>query len=177
MSIEELIDDIEEIIENGKKSPFSSNISVDGTAVKTLIEDLRLNLPDEIMQARKIASERKEVLAEAQANADKIIEKAHLRAKEIISEDEITRAAEAQANEMMLQARAMAADIVEQARKSASEITTQAEAWSKELRAGASDYVENIVNVADETLVNAITEVRRARTYLKAASQNKASQN
>ena len=97
MTIESLLDEIEIILEEGKTVPFTSNLLVDAAAIKTAIEDIRLNMPDELMQARKIASERKEILAGAQDNADKIIEKAHLRAKEIISEDEITRGAEAQA--------------------------------------------------------------------------------
>ena len=68
-------------------------------------------MPDELMQARKIASERKEILAGAQDSADKIIEKAHLRAKEIISEDEITRGAEAQAAEILANASLWASDL------------------------------------------------------------------
>lgn len=173
MTIENLLDEIETILEEGKSVPFTSNLLVDSAAIKTAIEDIRLNMPDELMQARKIASERKEILAGAQENADKIIEKAHMRAKEIISEDEITRGAEAQAAEIMQQARAAANEIVEQARASAAELTEQARNWSKEMRSSASEYVESIVAVADETLTNSVNEIRRARQHLRAASQSK----
>ena len=87
MTIEDLLEEIETILDEGKTVPFTSNLLVDAQAIKTAIEDIRLNMPDELMQARKIASERKEILSAAQDNADKIIEKAHVRAKEIISED------------------------------------------------------------------------------------------
>ena len=173
MTIENLLEEIETILEEGKSVPFTSNLLVDAQAIKTAIEDIRLNMPDELMQARKIASERKEILAGAQENADKIIEKAHLRAKEIISEDEITRGAEAQAAEILQQARTTANEIVEQARASAAELTEQARAWSKEMRTIASEYVESIVAVADETLTNSVNEIRRARQHLRAASQSK----
>lgn len=173
MTIESLIDEIEKTLEDGKSVPFTSNLLVDAAAIKTAIEDIRLSMPDELMQARKIASERKEILASAQDNADKIIEKAHIRAKEIISEDEITRGAEAQAAEIMQQARAAANEIVEQARASATELTEQARNWSREMRSSASEYVENIVGIADETLTNSLNEVRRARQHLRAASQSK----
>ena len=113
MTIESLLEEIEVILEEGKSVPFTSNLLVDSAAIKTAIEDIRLNMPDELMQARKIASERKEILAGAQESADKIIEKAHLRAKEIIAEDEITRGAEAQAAEIIQQARQNANEIVE----------------------------------------------------------------
>ncbi len=173
MTIENLLEEIENILDEGKSVPFTSNLLVDAQAIKTAIEDIRLNMPDELMQARKIAAERKEILAGAQDNADKIIEKAHLRAKEIISEDEITRGAEAQAAEILQQARQNATEIVEQARQSATELTEQARNWAKEMRTSASEYVESIVAVADETLTNSVNEIRRARQHLRAASQSK----
>ena len=173
MTIESLLEEIEVILEEGKSVPFTSNLLVDSAAIKTALEDIRLNMPDELMQARKIASEIKEILAGAQESADKIIEKAHLRAKEIISEDEITRGAEAQAAEIIQQARAQATEIVEQARQSATELTEQARNWSNEMRTSASEYVESIVAVADETLTNSVNEIRRARQHLRAASQSK----
>ena len=173
MTIESLLDEIESILEEGKTVPFTSNLLVDASAIKTAIEDIRLNMPDELMQARKIASERKEILANAQSNADDIIEKAHLRAKEIIAEDEITRGAEANAAEIMQQARQNANEIVEQARSTATELTEQAKNWSTEMRDSASEYVENIVALADETLTSSVNEIRRARQQLRAAAQTK----
>lgn len=173
MTIESLLDEIEAILEEGKSIPFSSNLLVDANAIKTAIEDIRLNMPDELMQARKIASERKEILASAQENADKIVEKAHARAKEIISEDEITRGAEAAAAEIMQNARAQANEIVEQARSSAAELTEQARTWANDMRASASEYVESIVGLADETLTSSVNEIRRARQHLRAAAQSK----
>ena len=91
----------------------------------------------------------------------------------LISEDEITRGAEVQAEEIIQQARQTANEIVEQARASATELTEQARAWSKEMRTSASEYVESIVAVADETLTNSVNEIRRARQHLRAASQAK----
>lgn len=173
MTIESILDEIINILDEGKSVPFTSNILVDAEAIRTAVEDIRLNMPDELTQARKIASERKEILASAQASADNIIEQAHLRAKEIISEDEITRGAEAQAAEIMQQTRNTANDIVEQARNTATELTEQAKNWSNEMRKSASEYVENIVGMADETLTSAVNEIRRTRQQLRAASQSK----
>ena len=61
MTVENLLDEIESILEEGKTVPFTSNLLVDAQAIKTAIEDIRLNMPEELMQARKIASERKEI--------------------------------------------------------------------------------------------------------------------
>ena len=62
MTIESLIEELEQIIDEGKSVPFTSNQIVDVERLRTTIEDMRLNMPDELMQARKIASGRKEIL-------------------------------------------------------------------------------------------------------------------
>ena len=41
------------------------------------------------------------------------------------------------------------------------------------MRTSASEYVESIVAVADETLTNSVNEIRRARQHLRSASQSK----
>ena len=175
MGIENLLDDIEEVLENSKNVPFSSKISVDGDEIKTLIEDIRLNMPEEIMKARKIASERKEIIDAAQRTADEIIDDARKEAKEIVSQHEITKNAEQAATEIMQQARAQATEVVEQARATASELTEQAQKWSNDLRTSAGEYVENIVATADDSLTNAVNEIRKARMSLRNASQQSSS--
>lgn len=173
MTVESLLDEIDEILEEGKSVPFTSNLLLDVNEIKRVIEDIRLNMPDELMQARKIASERKEILTAAQNSADGIIAEAHKKAQELVQEHEITKGAEAAAADIMAQARAQAADIVEGARTTASELTDQAQKWAHDMRTSAGEYVENIVALADETLTNSVNEIRRARQSLRAASQHR----
>ena len=171
MSIESLLDEIEDVLENSKNVPFSSKISVDGDEIKTLIEDIRLNMPDELMKARKIASERKEILDAAQATADGIIEDARREAQDIVAEHSITKAAEDNAADIIQDARTQATEIVEQARATASDLTDQAQKWSTDLRTSAGEYVENIVATADEALTASVNEIRKARMSLRSAAQ------
>ena len=131
MTIESLIEELEQIIDEGKSVPFTSNQIVDVERLRTTIEDMRLNMPDELMQARKIASERKEILTAAQSTAEGIITAAKKKADELISEHEITKGAEAEAENIMAEARKKANGIVEQARGTAAELTEQAQKWSK----------------------------------------------
>ena len=62
MTIESLLEEIESILEEGKSVPFTSNLLVDANAIKTAIEDIRLNMPDELMQARKSLQKEKKFL-------------------------------------------------------------------------------------------------------------------
>lgn len=174
MSIESLLENIEDILENSKTVPFSSKLAVDGEEIKTIIEDIRLNMPDELMKARKIASERKDILDAAQVTADGIIADAHKEAEDIVSEHEITKLAQDNANEILQQARTQATEIIEQARATASDLSEQAQKWSTDLRRSAGEYVENIVATADEALTASVNEIRKARMSLRnAASQSK----
>lgn len=173
MTIESLLEELDEILEEGKSVPFTSNLLLDVGEIKRVIEDMRLNMPDELMQARKIASERKEILIAAQNSADEIIAAAHKRAKELVAENEITKNAEIAAADIMAQARQQATDLVEGARAQANEVTEKAQKWSNDLRQSAGEYVENIVSLADETLTNSVNEIRRARQSLRVAAQHK----
>lgn len=125
MTIESLIEELEQIIDEGKSVPFTSNQIVDVERLRTTIEDMRLNMPDELMQARKIASERKEILTAAQSTAEGIITAAKKKADELISEHEITKGAEAEAENIMAEARKKANGIVEQARGTAAELRSR----------------------------------------------------
>ena len=174
MSIESLLDNIEDVLENSKNFPFSSKISVDGEEIKTIIEDIRLNMPDELMKARKIASERKEILDAAQAASEDIIAEAREKAKVIVSEHEITKRAEENASDILQQARTQATEIIEQARATASDMTEQAQKWSNDLRTSAGEYVEHIVATADEALTNSVNEIRKARMSLRNAAAQQA---
>ena len=44
MTIENLLEEIETILDEGKSVPFTSNLLVDAQAIKTAIEDIRLNI-------------------------------------------------------------------------------------------------------------------------------------
>ena len=50
--IEDYLDEIEELLESGRGSAFSGKTSVDADAIKTVIEDMRLDIPEEIKQAK-----------------------------------------------------------------------------------------------------------------------------
>ena len=171
MSIESLLDNIEDVLENSKNVPFSSKISVDGEEIKTIIEDIRLNMPDELMKARKIASERRDILDAAQATSEDIIAQARDKANVSVSEHEITKKAEENAADILQQARTQATEIIEQARATASDMTEQAQKWASDLRTSAGEYVENIVATADEALTNSVNEIRKARMSLRSAAQ------
>lgn len=169
MSIETLLNDIDRIIEEAKNVPFSTKRMIDADEISQLIEDIRLNMPDEITKAKKIAQERRDILNEAEANAEGIVAKARERANIMVDEHQITKEAIENARGIMEQANAEAEALLAKARADARNMTDKAEAWSNDMRRNASSYVENIIKDTDETLTKSVNDIRTLRQSVKDA--------
>jgi cell division septum initiation protein DivIVA len=145
MDIMALIDRVEEIVDNARTVPFSSNKMVDPDKVYEIIDEVRGQYPDELKQARWIVKERQEMLEEAEKEANRILEDARDRAHALANETEVVRLAEAQA-----------ADIMDKAR-------TQ----EREIRLGAEDYADEMLANLEVNLGKLLTAVQRGRDRLQ----------
>ena len=175
-NIEASLESIDKLIAEAKAMPFSSKLLVDEEELSRLVEDIRLNMPVEITQAKKIAQERRDILNDAEAQAEEIIDKARQRADIMVEEHQITKEAKGAAEGILQQAREEASAIRSEAKTHAREITDKAEKWSNDIRKNASAYVENIIRDTDETLTKSVNVVRRLRQSVRdALAQNGAS--
>ena len=168
-NIESSLENIERLIAEAKAMPFSSKLLVDEEELSKLIEDIRLNMPTEITQAKKIAQERRDILNDAEAQAEEIIDKARQRADIMVEEHQITKEAKSAAEGILQQARDEANHIRTEAKTRAREITDRAEKWSNDIRKNASAYVENIIRDTDETLTKSVNDIRKLRQSVKDA--------
>jgi len=125
-----LIEEIEDVIENGSTLPFSNKVMVDIDEIYNILGEIRVKLPDEIKQAAWIKEERQRILAEAQKDADTLLSEAELKLEELIDQDEVTQKAKEVAEEMIARAKQNA----------------------KEIRLGALEYADNILLETQEKL-------------------------
>ena len=169
MSIDTLLDDIDTILEEGKIVPFSNKQMLDAEELKRLVSDIRLNMPSEITQAKKIASERRDILNDAEAEAEEIIDKARQKANIMVEEHQITKEAKEAARGIMQQAKNESEMLVADAKSRANEIMDKAEKWSTDMRRNASTYVETIIRDTDETLTQSVNDVRKLRQSVRDA--------
>lgn len=145
MSIDEILDAMDEVLDNAKQIPFTGGKStVDVNEFRDYINQVRLNLPGEIKQAQALVNDRKIIINDARAEADSIIRKAEEKAKEMVSEEVITK----------------------QAQRRAHEILTLAQSKEKEIRTMTNDYVENMLSRVDELLSSNLSDVRKTRAAL-----------
>ena len=172
MNVEDLLNQIEDILEEGKGTLMGGGkVKVDAEAIRSIISDIRINMPDEVIQARKIAAERKVILAQASDAAELKIKQADIQARKMIEDSEITKNAQIHAAEIINDAKAQAVDIIEKAKASSNEITENAQKWANDLRASAGNFVETIMGESDEILSHSIDEFNKSLNKVRVASQ------
>lgn len=145
MDVLNLIDEVEDIVEAGTSLPFTSKVMVDKEELLDIVKEIRIKLPDEIKQAAWIKEERQRILAEAQKDADNLINEAEYKLEELIDEEEIIKAANARA-----------ADIVSKAQLNA-----------KEIRIGAMEYADSLLLETQESLKEIIHLLNGNRKELR----------
>ena len=144
MNMEEMLEQLDEVLETGMKLPGKKTV-VDVEKLRAMIDDLRLNMPSEIKQARGIVADRSDIITNAKKEADAIIRNAEERAKALIAQQEITRLAQ----------------------EKAGEIISAAQTKSREMRKAAQDFVDDLMRRADDGLTANLAEIRKTRAALK----------
>lgn len=144
MTLDELLEQFDEVLDSGIKIPGKKTV-VDVEKLRAVIDDIRLNIPSEIKQARGIVADRAEIITTAKREADGIIRNAEERAKAMVAQEEI----------------------VKLANEKATEIISNAQNKSRDMRKVAQDFVDDLMRRADEGLTANLGEIRKTRAALK----------
>ncbi len=103
-----LVDRLEAAISKGVVVPFSAKRLIDEDECLDIIEQMRIAVPDEIRQARRVTQEKERVLAQAKEEADRVVALAQEQAARLTDQHELSRAAQGRAEEIERQAAAEA---------------------------------------------------------------------
>ncbi len=144
MTLDELLEQFDEVLDSGIKIPGKKTV-VDVEKLRAVVDDIRLNIPSEIKQARGIVADRADIITTAKQEADGIIRAAEERAKAMVAQEEIVKLSQ----------------------EKAAEIIANAQAKSREMRKAAQDFVDDIMCRADEGLTANLAEVRKTRASLR----------
>ena len=152
MNIEEILDELDDMLEEAWSLPLSGGkCVVDAERMKRCLEDIRLNMPSEIKQAKLIVTDRNDIIQTAEKQSEATLRKAEERARMMIAQEEI----------------------VKQAQEKAAEIISQAQASAKELRRASHKFSDSILKQSEETLTQALRSVHETRQAFRAATQKK----
>lgn len=106
IAILQLVDQLIELIHQGRQIPFTSYRVVRGREVDQLLERMRINVPSSIRESERTLAERDRILAEAKLDADQIVEDARRHAMEIISERSLLETARRESQRIIDEGRA-----------------------------------------------------------------------
>lgn len=101
MAIEEILDEIENLVVEAKRVPFTNKCMIEDDDLVRLIDDLRNELPQEIQRANAVIEMQQQTINEAKAEANRIVDQAKSHAVSLVNETEILRQAQAQAEAIM----------------------------------------------------------------------------
>lgn len=128
MNIDEILEEMDELLDKSTSVPFVSHKKiVDGERMRELINDVRLNLPHELKEAKKIEFDCQRILNEAKINADGIIRRAEERAEQICSQESIIADARKKAVDILQNAQLKAGEVQKQAVLSVAQMLNEAE--------------------------------------------------
>ena len=74
IELDDLIDELEDALAEGRRVPFSGRLMVDEERILDIIDRMRVAVPEELKQARRVIGEQERLLAEARAQVQQAME-------------------------------------------------------------------------------------------------------
>jgi len=154
-NIDEILEQMDELINKSASVPFANNkMIIDGERLRELIDDIRLNIPQEIKRAKLIDFDCERIVKEAEQKAEQIVQRAEERAKTLVSNDAI----------------------VKEAKQRSMEIVSQAQARSKEIKSATSRYVEKMLQDAENYFTRGLQDVKKTSQAISSVKNGSSSE-
>jgi len=138
MDIQHLVDNLEQALNESTRVPLSAYLIVNEEKVYSLLDQMRVAVPEEIKRANRIEAEKDRILAQAKEEAERIRDLARQEAGELVKRDAIVNAAQHRAE-----------NVLERARRDADA-----------LRQDADVYIMDVLNRLEEDLTRTLKVVQ-----------------
>ena len=128
MDIQHLVDRLEQVLNDSFRFPLSAYLAVHEDRIYSIVDQLRVAVPEEIKRANRIETEKDRILAQANEEADRLRGLAKQEAEELIHRDSIMASSQQRAD-----------NIIERARRDAEALHLDADAYVVEVLAKLED--------------------------------------
>lgn len=146
MDILYLVDRLEELINDGWHIPLTSNIVIDEDEFLDIVDQMRITIPDEVKQSKRILQEKDRLISQAEEESERLLTLAREQNQSLVADHEVLKAAEAQRQA-----------IIEEGRNEV-----------RELRKGTDAYVIDTLCQLDEQLSGVLRTVRNGVAAMQA---------
>ena len=143
-SMEELIDILEDILSEATRVPFNKKSLVDVDKMSEVIGEMRVTLPIEVQQARKVVMDKNEIINEAKREAESIIRKAEQRRAALLDEN----------------------DLVKEARRRATEMVSAEQNHCTDIRASTNAFADNMLRRIEDLLTTDLNNIKVLRNNI-----------
>lgn len=134
--IDKIVDQLEEFIETGKSSTFSPNkVTFNKKELLIYVDNLKLLIPEKVRMAQRIVENEESILRKAAEKAAEIIENANAEADKLIDESTLIERAYEKADEIIQQAEMEKEKIIFSANSDASVIRRGALSYTADMLA------------------------------------------
>lgn len=140
MDIQFLVERLEALVVNARKMPLTSQIILEQATILDLIDQLRVAIPEEVRQARRINQESDRVLGRARDEAEQIIGAAQEQAALLLQDQSILREAESKAQDIL----------------------DRAQGKSEETMRGADEYAADVLVRLESDLVKTLSIIKKS---------------
>lgn len=146
MEIFKILDELEGLVKESKKMPFSNTkVVVESDLLLDRVDRLRAVLPEELETARLVISEKQRIIKEACGQADEYLEQSRDRAARMMDDSEITR----------------------NALRMSEEIIAKAEEIAREIQAEANEYAEGILTHMEMVLKKGLENISKGKEEIR----------
>jgi len=126
-------------VASGKKLPLTNSVVLDQAAILELIDQLRVSVPEEVRQAKRITEEATRITERARDEGDAVVARAQEQAAQMLEERELVRMAQQRAGEILDAANHEAAEV----------------------RRGADEYAAGVLIRLEGECIKALTSIKR----------------
>jgi len=145
LDIQFLVERLEALVVNARKLPMTSQIILEQATILDLIDQLRVAIPEEVRQARRVNQETDRMLAKAREESEQIIGAAQEQAALLLQDQSILREAETKAQDIL----------------------ARAQSKSDETMGGADQYAADVLVRLESDLVKTLSIIKKSLEVLE----------
>ncbi len=147
MKIFDLLDEISDEIENGRKSLFGNKKTIEVDFVMEILNEIKESIPEDLLYAQEVLGHKQEIINQAQEKAKTILDGVDNRLAELIEEHRVTQLAYEKSNRM-----------IDMAQKQAYEIRVNANDYAVNVLEDLSSYMREYMDIIKENKSNFINK-------------------
>lgn len=173
MTIDELLNLMEDNLEDAFVVPLTGRRMVNADKMQELIDQMRANLPPQIQKAKAIVGDRDAIVDKARKKADALVQEAEARARVMVNKEEVVKQSQSYAREVAATADAKAKETAAEAAKNAEEVMKHARQQAGEMRHNALRFSEDVLRQTEMVLERGYEEVKAVRAGVLEKSKGK----